>query len=127
MPYIAKDATSTFIDQAYKNAKGNTECAHFVQQVTGAPSTSAWKKGVQVKGAAAGTITPGTAIATFDENDKYPTDSLGRHAAVYVSHSPEGITVVDQWNAQGKVKQRTIRYGKPGSRSNNGDTFYVIE
>jgi hypothetical protein len=39
------------------------------------------------------------------------------------------ITVLDQWNGQGEVKQRPIRFNQPNGtkRSNDADTFYVIE
>jgi len=112
----------------YVNAKGNTECVVFVQQAAGAPPTASWRRGQRVEDALPGAIPRGTVIATFD-GDHYPTDSNGRHAAIYLSHDKTGIQVLDQWNAQGEVKKRTIRFNRPKgtSRSNNGDTFYVVE
>ena len=76
-----------------------------------------------------GDLASGTAIATFDDKGKYPTDGLGRHGAIYLSHNNEGIEVLDQWKAQGEVLKRTIRFNRPEGtkRSNDGDTFYVIE
>jgi len=128
VPYKLKiPETDCFGVGKFQNDKGNTECAVFVQQATGAPQTSQWGEGDQVKGAKPGTMARGTAIATFDDNGKYPTDGLGKHAAVYLSHDDHGITVLDQWNSQGQVLQRVIRFGHKGSRSNNGDTFYVIK
>jgi hypothetical protein len=111
------------------NSKGNTECVEFVRQATGAPATMNWKPGQQVKTAVAGSIASFTAIATFDDKGNYPTDGLGRHAALYLSHDAAGIRVLDQWNAQGEVRERTIYFNRPEGtrRSNNGDTFYVIE
>ena len=87
------------------------------------------EKGKKVQDAKEGEIAKGTAIATFDENDKYPTDSKGRHAAIYLRHNHEYIVVYDQWNKQAKVKKRKIKFNvKDGeSRSNDGKTFYVIE
>lgn len=116
-------------DKGYSNAKGNHECVVFVQGVTSVPSTIYWKKGKKVQDAKEGEIAKGTAIATFDENDKYPTDSKGRHAAIYLRHNHEYIIVYDQWNKQAKVKKRKIKFNvKDGeSRSNDGKTFYVIE
>lgn len=71
----------------------------------------------------------GTAIATFDSNGKYPTDGLGKHAAIYLEHNALRILVLDQWNDQGEVKQRPIWFNRPKGtkRSNDADTFYVIE
>jgi hypothetical protein len=125
---IAESAIQIEVKNAYMNEKGNTECAHFVQQVTNAPGTTAWTQGTKVLEAKSGTIPRGTAIATFVDGH-YPTDSLGKHAAIYLSHDDNGIVVLDQWNAQGMVKQRTIRAHKPEGtrRSNVAEFFYVIE
>ena len=116
------------VKDAYKNASGKTECAYFVQQVTNAPSTTAWKVGKNVLEASPGTIPRGTAIATF-VNGQYPNDDLGKHAAIYLSHDKNEIQVLDQWNSQHMVKQRPIRANKPAGtrRSNVAEDFYVIE
>jgi hypothetical protein len=68
-------------------------------------------------------------FATFDSNEKYPTDALGKHAAVYISHDKARIQVLDQWNDQGEVKPRSIWFNRPKGtkRSNDADVFYVIE
>ncbi|MCL4746997.1 MAG: BPSL0067 family protein [Burkholderiaceae bacterium] len=121
--------SSVFGAGKFKNAKGNTECVEFVRQATGAPRTADWRRGLQVRLATQQQIERTTAIATFDDDGRYPTDSLGQHAAIYLSHDDQGVVVLDQWNSQGEVKERLIRFGRPKetSRSNNGDTFYVIE
>jgi len=113
----------------YKNAKGNTECVEFVRQTTNAPPTIMWKPGTKVADAKAGEIVRGTAIATFDDNDKYPTDALGQHAAIYLYHTKDAIYVLDQWNTQGEVKPRPIWFNRPKGtrRSNDAATFYVIK
>jgi hypothetical protein len=82
-----------------------------------------------VSDAKAADIARGTAIATFDDKGKYPSDALGQHAAIYLSHDTNGITVLDQWNSQGEVKERTIRFNRPAGtrRSNDANTFYVID
>lgn len=130
MPYALKvDETSVYGKEKFANAKGNTECVEFVRQTTDAPETSKWVRGRLVKSFKAGELTKGTAIATFDDNGKYPTDGLGRHAAIYLSHDNKGIQVLDQWNSQKEVLKRTIWFQRPAGtkRSNDGDTFYVIE
>jgi hypothetical protein len=116
-----------FGPKKYVDQHGHTECVTFVRQVTGAPQTILWKRGISVKDAKLGEIARGTAIATFDDAGRYPKDGLGKHAALFLGKTPSGIQVLDQWNAQGKVLPRTIRFNHPGRRSNNGDTFYVIE
>jgi hypothetical protein len=113
----------------FKNAHGNTECVEFVRQATGAPQTGMWKRGLKVAGAKVGSIPRGTAIATFDDKGNYPNDGLGQHAAIYLRHDKGAIWVLDQWNDQGEVKERSIWFNRPKGtkRSNDGHTFYVIE
>ncbi|AKT40580.1 BPSL0067 family protein [Chondromyces crocatus] len=102
----------------------NGECVRFVQTLARMPSTTSWRAGEHVQGAAY--IPAGTVIATFVDGH-YPTDRNGKHAAVYIRHDNFGIEVWDQWRGQ-PVQRRTIRYqeGDP-YRSNDGDTFYVVE
>lgn len=129
MAYLLQmDPDRVFGVGKFRNAQGNTECVTFVRMATGAPHTSHWHRGVQVKSARPDQIPPFTAIATFDADGHYPVDGGGRHAAIYVSHDARGIVVLDQWNAQGEVKRRVIRFDRPAgtSRSNDGNTFHVI-
>ena len=108
---------------------GNTECVEFVRQVTNVPPTLAWTRGLKISDASVGGIERGTAIATFDQSGHYPNDGNGKHAAIYLEHNADRILVLDQWNDQGEVKQRPIRFGRPAGtkRSNDANTFYVIE
>lgn len=130
MPYLMDvEEASVYGKRKFVNTKGHTECVEFVRQVTNAPQTSLWIRGRLVKSIKPGELARGTAIATFDDHSKYPTDSSGRHAAIYLSHDSRGIVVLDQWNSQGEVLQRVIRFHRPSGtkRSNDGDSFYVIE
>lgn len=132
MPFIVDvNKVQLNVEGAYKNDKGNTECVTFVQQATlksggHVPRTTDWRKGIYVKDAQDGEITQGTVIATFDENDRYPTER--RHAAVYISKNDKGITVYDQWNSQKMVKQRTLFYKENETRQvDNGNFYWVVE
>ena len=87
----------------FKNSADHTECVEFVRQTTAAPQTASWKKGVAIFGSTLSSINRGTAIATFNDSGKYPTDGKGEHAAIYLSHDASGIRVLDQWNSQGEV------------------------
>jgi hypothetical protein len=130
MSYKLKVAEKDVLGKGkYVNAKGDTECAEFVRQSTGAPGTTAWKMGTRIADAKPGEVLRGTAIATFDSNKRYPVDDKGKHAAIYLRHDATRITVLDQWNDQGEVKERPIAFKRPKGtrRSNDGDTFYVIE
>lgn len=113
----------------FKNEKGNHECVVFIQKATGATNTASWKKGINVMDAKLGSIPAGTAIATFDSTGKYPVEAGKRHAAVYLSHSKDGIRVYDQWNGQGMVKARTIHSDLKLMRSyvNRAENYFVIE
>jgi hypothetical protein len=101
-----------------------------------------WRPGLAVRDARPGQIPPYTAIATFvapdgsvvDTPDKYrtgryPTDALGKHAAVYLAHDERAIRVIDQWKGRGEAAERWIRFNHSGakSRSNEGNWFHVIE
>lgn len=136
MPFILDADHIDTSPGAYTSSSGNTECVALVQQAPAAagssnpPETGDWRRGLRVKTAGPGTIGKGTVIATFTPAGTYPTASQGqRHAAVYLTHTSSGITVLDQWNSQGCVKQRTLRYaGDEAPRNvNRGDQFYVVE
>src|SRR2546423_12981548 len=88
--------------EQFKNEQGHTECVEFVRQATNAPPTNQWRKGKRITDAKAGEIARGTAIATFDDDGKYPTDVLGKHAAIYLYQTKDAIYVLDQWNDQGE-------------------------
>ena len=128
MAFIAQNLDDTNLEgnTTYENDLGDHECAVFVQRISFAPTTNFWRKGIRVMDEKVGSITRGTAIATFDDNGKYPL--ANRHAAIYLSHDKFGIWVYDQWNNQGKVKKRLIRV-KPivDISVNNAIRFYVIE
>jgi hypothetical protein len=103
-------------------------CVDFVQAAAGVPRTDAWQEGVQVRGNPH--IAWGTAIATFESNGSYTSES-GNHAAIYLSQDEDGIWVYDQWQGQ-PVHKRLIPFeggsgAKWGSKSNDGRRFAVIE
>ena len=110
----------------------NGQCVRYVQICASAPLTRLWKKGIKVHGLDMHHIAPGTLIATMDKNGRYPNQSYGNHAAIYVSQDRAGITVYDQWVGQ-RVHKRVIRFkgGNPNGAwrfdANDGDNFYVVE
>lgn len=110
----------------FKNEKGENQCVALIQAVSDAVRTSEWKQGVKVLDTQPGEIAQGTVIATFDETGHYPLTQ--RHAAIYVSHTPAGIEVYDQWVKQGKVKKRIIRLKNlPARDVNDAKYYYVVE
>ena len=118
----------------YKNKyDGKYHCVALVQKGSGgcsnAPLVGQWKRGVKVLDSKV-QLPQGTIIATFDEEGKYPISN--RHAAIYVSHDANSITVYDQWIGQDKVLKRDIRK-RPGNITektrdvNDADYYYVVE
>jgi hypothetical protein len=122
-PYIA-----TRPDALEGQVVGAGHCVDFVKASAGVPRTDAWQAGAQVHGNPH--IAPGTAIATFESDGSYTSES-GNHAAIYLYQDDRGIWVFDQWQGQ-PVHKRLIRFGggsgsKWGSKSNDGTRFAVIE
>jgi hypothetical protein len=100
----------------------------FVKAAAGVPLTAAWQEGAEVRGNPH--IARGTAIATFESDGSYTSES-GNHAAIYLEQDDHGIWVYDQWRGQ-PVHKRLIRFeggsgAKGGSKSNDGRRFAVIE
>ena len=107
---------------------GAGHCVDFVKAAAGVPRTAAWQEGAAVSGNPQ--IARGTAIATFEADGSYTSES-GNHAAIYLYQDDRGIWVYDQWRGQ-PVHKRLIRFeggsgSKWGSKSNNGRRFAVIE
>jgi hypothetical protein len=107
---------------------GGGHCVDFVKAAAGVPRTAAWREGAPVLGNPS--IPRGTAIATFESDGSYTSES-GNHAAIYLSQDERGIWVYDQWQGQ-PVHERLIRFeggsgAKRGSKSNDGRRFAVIE
>lgn len=118
------DAIAANPPDCYVNEKGDHECVEFIRQTTGAPSTRNWRPGPKVRGRQ--DIPKGVAIATF-QNGRY-----SKHAAIYLGQDELAIWVLDQWNSQGKVMKRPIRFptGKEKREikvQNNGDEYYVVD
>jgi hypothetical protein len=102
-------------------------CVDFVKVAAGLPLTTAWREGAEVRGNPH--IAPGTAIATFESDGSFTSES-GNHAAIYLSQDDHGIWVYDQWRGQ-PVHKRLIPFeggsgAKWGSKSNDGRRFAVI-
>lgn len=120
MSYVASSP-----EQYAGTVVGDGQCVAFVRAASGAPATSAWSQGAQVRGAS---IVQGTVIATFDADGTYGNHTDGTsHAAIYISQDATGLQVWDQWVGQ-SVHQRPIFFrGGSGRPVNDGDAFYVVE
>jgi len=110
--------------------EGNGECVTLVKNHTSVGWTGNWRQGDPVVGN--NNLAQGTAIATF-VNGRYPNQSHGNHAALYMGQVSSGIYVMDQWRSKPKIGKRFLRrLGKDSqgnfiNPSNNADAFFVIE
>ena len=126
MPHVLSNP-NTYSGRSFVNERGNAECVEFIKQTLDAPRTVQWREGTKIAEAADGkavAIAPGTAIATFVQG-RYPQiGNTGMHAAIYLGQTAQGIQVLDQWRAQGRVMPRTIPWKprQPGL-SNDGSAF----
>lgn len=108
---------------------GTHSCVALVQHYAKLPHTSMWKEGEKVVGNK--NLKKGTAIATFVDG-LYPNQSSGNHAGLFISHTPEGFLIMDQWKGKVAVKSRPLRAkgklqtGGYIDPSNNSEAFSVI-
>ncbi|GEM_PF-313143 len=113
-----------FKGQEWDDGSGNFpgECVSFVKRAAGTPVTRDWRKGEAVKGAT--NLQRGTAIATFNQDGKYPTGNDPKHAAIYLSQNEVGLLVLDQWKGH-PVDERTLEFDKDDP-INGGNHMFVI-
>jgi len=131
MPAHVLASPDIYSHRSFTNSEGHTECVEFIKQTLSAPATGQWREGLKVQQLSAGVADPvakGTAIATF-VNGRYPQQgNTGKHAAIYLGQNAEGIQVLDQWRAQGRVQPRTIPWQpRRSGLSNDGKAYSVIE
>ena len=121
MPFVASDHR-----RYHGKVIGTGHCVPLVREATGAPITTQWRRGANVRENPG--LASGTAIATFDPNGRYGNHTDGRsHAALLLAVNADGLLVCDQWVGQ-PAHQRTIRYRNGvGDPANDGDQFYLIE
>ena len=89
---------------------GSGECVDLIKALVPGligQSTQTWKKGAYVKDVP--NLRPGTAIATFGPNGRFPHANTGQHAAIFVAHAGAGIYVVEQYCNSVRVLYGTWR------------------
>ena len=117
---------ATDYNQYLGQAVGSGQCVALVQAAD--PSvglTATWRQGDAVQGNAS--LSPGTVIATFDQNGRYANATDGSsHAAIYLGQNAQGIQVEDQW-AGHAASIRTIYWNNPaGVGADTGTAFHVV-
>lgn len=95
--------------------------------------TRNWRRGADIKGPNDPPLQPGTPIATFDKEGRYPNKPTGNHAAIFLGYGKslrgkDGIRVLDQ-DKNNKPRERVIEFNPPvgASPSNTGNAFSVVE
>ncbi len=94
--------------------------------------TRNWRRGADIKGPNDPPLQPGTPIATFDKEGRYPNKPTGNHAAIFLGYGKnaegqDGIRVLDQAK-KNKPDERIIPFGRSPSvsASNRAEAFSVI-
>jgi len=121
---------------------GNGECVSACKKFAGleGTSTSQWRAGepVVIDGKINPNIKPGTAIATFDSNGRYPgQDDPHKNSGIFlgagVMGGPGSARILDQWPAYASnpahpPQPRDMRYYADPTHdvSNNSHAYYVI-
>lgn len=101
---------------------GDGHCVALVRAASGAPHTSAWRRGLSARGSQ---LPTGTAIATFNSAGRYANATDGSsHAAILLAEEEAGLRVIDQWVGQPGF-ERVIRY-QGSTPANDGNAFHQI-
>jgi RHS repeat-associated protein len=113
-----------------KDIVGNGQCVSACSKFSGVTGdTKRWRAGAGV--ADNGDIKPGTAIATFDSNGRYPTGK-DKNSAIYLGPGTKGsIWVLDQWPAHAPnpahpPQPREVLNDNSRGISNNSNSYHVI-
>ena len=130
------------LDAARKSGLlSNQQCVTLAKAWVGAPgSVLGWRKG---EGAAAGTLQPGTPIATFlnrdgSQSDRYAgggTGTMGAkldHAGVFMSYLKNaagqhvGMKVLEQYQGSGGQRMKDYFFGR-GQGEANGSNYFAVK
>ncbi|HEV3316153.1 MAG TPA: BPSL0067 family protein [Candidatus Angelobacter sp.] len=111
---------------------GDGECVTATKKFAGleGTTTAQWRAGE--KAANNPDIKPGTAIATFDKNGRYPQGEVPKNSGIYLSQGTNGsIWILDQWPAHGKnpanpPHPREVLFDNRRDTSNNSNAYSVI-
>lgn len=118
------------------------ECVRLVQHYTNAGPTTLWRQGERVVDLKF--LVPGTVIANFTREGRWPGKPKGNHAALFVEFGPRGpdgkpttIVMMDQWTDPKKkaISARSVLRRGPKLHSegniyddsDNAEHFYVVK
>lgn len=121
---------------------GGGDCVELIQRYTSAGHTGTWRAGERVLDAKF--IAPGTVIANFTREGRWPGKPKGNHAALFLEFGPRGsdgkptsFIVMDQWVGPTKpvISARPVRRygskmhseGNVYDDSNNAEHYYIVK
>jgi hypothetical protein len=109
---------------------GNGQCVIACSKFSGVTGdTKRWRAGADV--ADNGDIKPGTAIATFDSNGRYPSGK-DKNSGIYLGPGTKGsIWILDQWPAHAPnpahpPQPREVLNDNTRGASNNANAYHAI-
>ncbi|MEI2454442.1 BPSL0067 family protein [Lysobacter firmicutimachus] len=115
---------------ADEDDNGVNWCAELIKVWYQAPHTTAWRAGRRLVPGLP--LVPGTAIATFDANGRFPQNGIA-HAAIFVRYTRngDGIVVVDQWRERSTLQYRSLAWERVDadphvSYVNSAKNFFTI-
>lgn len=141
-PYLINDVTllnslvgqDAVIPDADQKAGRGIQCVGLVKFYSASGAAADWTGGDFVMDRQ--TIVPGTAIATFNAQNRYSNASSGNHACFFISFMPDrkGIRVLEQHVKPfpSKIQQRNILsrgricIDKNSDASNNADAYSIV-
>jgi len=138
MPHVYRDVRKL----QDKSKVDGGECVRLVQHYTNVGHTSTWRQGDRVLDLKF--LEPGTVIANFTRQGRWPGKPKGNHAAFFVEFGPRGpdgkptsIVMMDQWTDARKktinartVPRRGVKLHSEGNLfddSDNAEHFYVVK
>jgi hypothetical protein len=138
MPHVYSDVRKL---QGKAKVDGG-ECVRLVQHYTNVGNTTLWRQGERVLDL--NFLVPGTVIANFTKQGRWPGKPKGNHAALFVEFGPRGpdgkpttIVMMDQWTDSKKAAisarsvpsrgQKLHSEGNIYDDSDNAEHFYVVK
>ena len=133
MDYAKRISKEEQIPAKDEDDNGVKSCAELIKSkdTFGAAPTWEWREGRKV--APGMSIAPGTAIATFNDQGRYPqSESRMKHAAVFIGFTRGGILVLDQYEPGRNINYRELKWSVDDSNAhrqyvNSATNFSTIE
>jgi RHS repeat-associated protein len=127
-PEISAIAHGPDWPQATKYYGESHQCVSLTKHFAKLPCTDCWRAGPKVLG---NDVAPGTAIATFNDNGRYPqSNDVSKNSGIYLGDNylnmpANSFVLLDQW-PEHMAQARVVRPEPKGSASNDSGSYSVI-